>query len=454
MKKIVIGSGVIGVLSLSLAGCGSPSGATGTTTITVATVNNSQMVQMEKLTKTVFEKQHPNIHVKFVTLPENQLRPKITQDVATNSGQFDIVTLGNYEAPIWAKNGWISNLSTRFQSMSSSQKSSYQYSDLIKPVMQSLSYKGSTYAVPFYGESSMIMYNKTLFKQDHLTMPLHPTWTQVEALAKKINNPKKGISGIVLRGQSGWGMNLAPLDTVINTYGGRWFNHRWQPRLTSPSTYKAVSFYVNLLKKYGEPSPATTGWQQALSLMSHGKAGMYYDATSEAGALETASQSSIAGHVGFAYAPTVKTTNGSHWLWSWALGMVKDSQHKTAAFKFLTWATSPNYLKLAGKTFGWANVPPGTRYSIYKNPNYQKAAPFAAITLKSIETATPNRPTLKPVPYTGVQFVEIPQFSAVGQEVSQDISSAIAGQTTVKAALRLANRQVASQVNANNTKGY
>ncbi len=455
MNKALALLGASSLLAVGLAGCGTASSASGgKVVLTVATVNNSQMTQMEQLTKTVFEKQHPNIIVKFDTLPENELRPKVTEDVATNSGQFDIVTIGNYETPIWAKNGWIANLTPMFNNMSASAKKSYDFADLIKPVMQSLSYNHSTYAVPFYGESSMIMYNKTIFAQDHLTMPLHPTWSQIAQLAKAANNPSQGIAGIALRGQSGWGMNLAPLDTVINTFGGRWFNRQWQPRLTSAPVKKAVSFYVNLIDHYSESSPATTGWQTALSLMAHGKAAMYYDATSEAGVLETPSQSSIAGHVGFAYAPVAKTPNGSHWLWSWALAMVKNSKHPHAAFTFMTWATSPQYLKLAGKTFGWANVPPGTRYSIYSDPQYVQAAPFAPITLKSIETATPNHPTLKPVPYTGVQFVEIPQFSTLGDQVSQDVSSAIAGKESVQSALNQAQQQASSLVNAQNTKGY
>ncbi len=455
MKKVLALMGATSLVGMGLAGCGtSTSGSGGKVVLTVATVNNSQMVQMEQLTKKVFEKKYPNIQVKFDTLPENQLRPKITEDVATNSGQFDLVTIGNYETPIWAKNGWITNLTPKFNAMSANAKASYKYSDLIKPVMQSLQYNHSTYAVPFYAESSMIMYNKAIFKKDHLVMPLHPTWAQIQTLARKANNPSQGIAGIVLRGQSGWGMNLAPLDTVINTFGGRWFNRHWQPRLTSPAVNQAVSFYTNLLQKYGEPSPATTGWQTALSLMSHGKAAMYYDATSEAGVLETPSQSSIAGNVGFAYAPVAKTSHGSHWLWSWALAMVKNSPHPNAAFKFMTWATSPQYLTLAGKTFGWANVPPGTRYSIYSNPHYQKAAPFAHITLKSIDTATPDSPTLKPVPYTGVQFVEIPQFSTLGDQVSQDVSSAIAGRISVKSALQQAQQQAKTLVNAQNTKGF
>src|SRR2546421_961902 len=152
----------IALLLTALAACNpsNQSSSSSTTTLTVATVNNSQMVQMEQLTRDVFQKDHPNLKVNFVTLPENDLRSKVTQDVATNAGKFDIATIGSYETPIWGHNGWIENLSPYFDKMSTTDKSNYNYDDLLKPVMASLSYQGHPYAVPFYAESSFMMYNK------------------------------------------------------------------------------------------------------------------------------------------------------------------------------------------------------------------------------------------------------------------------------------------------------
>ncbi|MBV9709444.1 MAG: sugar ABC transporter substrate-binding protein [Ktedonobacteraceae bacterium] len=446
----------IALLLAVLAACSpsSQSSSSSTTTLTVATVNNSQLVQMEQLTKQVFEKQHPNIKVNFVTLPENDLRSKVTQDVATNAGKFDIATIGSYETPIWAHNGWLQDLSSYFDKMSASDKSSYNYDDLLKPVMSTLSYQGHPYSLPFYAESSMLMYNKQIFAQHHLTMPLHPTWNQVAQFAKELNDSAGGVTGILLRGQSGWGMNMAPLDTMINTYGGRWFDSSWKPQLSTPAVQQAVTVYSNLLQKYGEPGASTSGWQECVNLMTQGKGAMFYDATSFGGVLETPSTSRIAGNVGYVYAPTAVTTNGSHWLWAWSLGLVNSSHNKDAAFQFITWATSSPYLSLAGKTFGWANVPPGTRASIYQNSDYQKAAPFAQITLDSINTATPDHPTLDPVPYKGVQYVGIPQFESVGQQVSELMSAVVAGKMTVNQALQQSDQLLASQVNKDNTAGY
>ncbi len=446
------------VLLLAMLAACSPSSQTSssssTTTLTVATVNNSQMVQMEQLTRDVFMKDHPNIKINFVTLPENDLRSKVTQDVATNAGKFDIATIGSYETPIWAHNGWLQNLQPYFDKMSATDKSNYNYDDLLKPVMSSLSYQNNPYSLPFYAESSFLMYNKQIFAQHNLTMPLHPTWTQVEQFAKELHNPSQGVTGMLLRGQSGWGMNMAALDTVINTFGGRWFDNNWKPQLSTPQVKQAVTFYANLLQKYGEPGASTAGWQECVNIMTQGKGAMFYDATSFGGVLETPSTSKVAGNVGYVYAPTAVTPNGSHWLWAWSLGMVNSSKNKDAAFQFLSWATSSQYLNLAGKTFGWANVPPGTRASLYQNPEYQKAAPFAQITLDSINTATPDRPTLDPVPYRGVQYVGIPQFESAGQQVSELISSVIAGKTPVDQALQQSDQILASQVNKDNASGY
>jgi len=83
---------------------------------------------------------------------------------------------------------------------------------------------------------------------------------------------------------------------------------------------------------------------------------------------------------------------------------------------------------------GWANVPPGTRTSLYNNPEYLKV-PFAAMTLASMNAADPMHPTAKPVPYTGVQFVAIPEFAGIGTKVGEIFSSALAGQITADEAL-------------------
>src|SRR2546422_464511 len=223
----------------------------GSTTLTIATVNNGDMIVMQSLTS-AFTKKY-GIKVKYVTLPENTLRQKVTSDIATGGGQFDIATVGTYDVPIWAKNKWLVSLQPYFAKLTAAAAKAYDLNDVIPKVRLGLSYNRSLYAVPFYGESSMTYYNKKLFAGAGLKMPLHPTWDQVQSFAAKLNKSSANQYGICLRALPGWGEFGAPLTTVINTFGGQWFNMKWEPQLTSAPFEAAVNFYVNLIRKYGEP---------------------------------------------------------------------------------------------------------------------------------------------------------------------------------------------------------
>jgi sorbitol/mannitol transport system substrate-binding protein len=444
LSSLALCLGGLVVLSLAvLVGVSSahPSARGGQGTLTIATVNNGDMIVMQSLTS-AFTKKY-GIKVKYVTLPENTLRQKVTSDVATGGGQFDIATVGTYEVPIWAKNKWIVNLQPYLSKLSPAASSAYKLSDVIQKVRLGLSYKNSLYALPFYGESSMTYYNKKLFAAAGLKMPLRPTWTQVRSFAAKLNKPSANRYGICLRALPGWGEFGAPLTTVINTFGGQWFNMKWEPQLTSPPFKKAVKFYVDLVRKYGEPGATSSGFTECETAMAQGRTAMWVDATVAAGQLTDPKKSKVAKDIGFAYAPTAVTPRGSHWLWAWSLAMEASSKNKDAAFKFLTWATSKDYIKLVAGKNGWGSVPPGTRISTYKNPKYKKAAgAFASIVLNSMLTADPTHQTLHPVPYVGVQFVGIPEFQNIGTLVTQNLAGAVAGHTSVDSALKVSQQQV------------
>jgi polyol transport system substrate-binding protein len=417
---------LVGVLALGGCGWAGAGGGSGSGTVTVAIVANPQMRDIQKL-ESDFARQHPDIKVQFVTLPENEARDRITQDVATKAGQFDVVMIGTYEAPIWGKNGWLKDLNQYARN-----DAAYDVNDLIPSVRKALSADGKLYAVPFYGESSFLMYRKDLFQQAGLTMPEHPTWPQVAAFARQLN--KNGTIGICLRGLPGWGEQLAPLDTVINTFGGRWYDMDWNAQLNTPQVQKAVKFYLQLVKDAGEPGAPNAGFSECLTAYGQGKAAMWYDATSAAGSLEAA-DSPVRGKIGYAPAPVVKTAH-SGWLYAWSWGIEQASQKKDKAWQFISWASGKDYEQLVGEKLGWSKVPAGKRNSTYENPEYLKvASAFAEPTRNAIANADPLNPGVQPRPAPGIQFVDIPEFPALGTQVSQDVSSAIAGQMTVEQAL-------------------
>ena len=405
--------------------------AAGKAPLTIATVNNSDMVIMQKYSSEFTAR--TGIPLNFVVLPENELRQKVTEDVGLGAGKYDIVTIGTYDTPIWAANKWVSSLEPMFKGMKPEEAKAYDRDDILGPIRSALSYNGGQYAIPFYGESSMIFYRKDLFAAAGLKMPTNPTWDQIYGFAKKLNNPAKGQYGIALRGLPGWGQNMAVFGSMINTFGARWFDMNWNPQFKSAEMKNVWEFYKKIITEAGEPGATTAGYTECLALTSSGKAAMWYDATVSAGTLQGA-DSKVKGKIGYALAPTVKKANAG-WLWAWALGIESASKNKDEAFQFLTWATSKDYINLIGTKVGWAQVPPGTRVSTYNNPKYKAAADFAPLTLSSIKNANYNTPTVDPVPYKGVQYVAIPEFQGLGEEVAQELAAYLTGQKNVDAAL-------------------
>ena len=216
--------------------------------LTIATVNNPQMQVMEGFTEK-FEEAYPGISLEWVILPENELRGRVTTDTATGAGSFDVITVGTFDTPIFGANGWIESIDALAEANPDSVQAEYDFDDLLPAVRAGLSYEGEMYAVPFYGESSFTMYNKARFDEAGLEMPEQPTWEQIAEFACALHDPDNGQYGIVLRGLPGWGQGMAPLTTVANTFGAKWFDMEWMPQLDSPEWLEATTFYANLIDR-------------------------------------------------------------------------------------------------------------------------------------------------------------------------------------------------------------
>jgi sorbitol/mannitol transport system substrate-binding protein len=416
------------VSGIGIAGLGVCSAAMAQSTeITVATVNNPDMVTMQSM-MSAFKDAHPDIDVNWVTLPENELRQKVTTDIASGAGQYDVVTVSNYETPIWAQNDWLTPMENL--------PDSYDVDDLLKPVKDGLSVDGKLYALPFYAESSVTYYRKDLFEKAGIEMPDKPTWSQMKEFASKIQSKSDGVYGICLRGLPGWGQNMALFGTMVNSFGGRWFDMDWKPQLTSDEWKNAANAYVELLNDYGPPGVTSNGFTESETLFANGQCGMWVDSTVAASYVSDPETSKIADKVGFAQAPHEKTEKGSNWLFTWALAVPQSSKHQEAAKTFVDWATSKDYIQAVADDKGWLAVPPGTRQSTYDSDEYVKAAPFAPLVETAIKSASPTDPSAQEVPYTGVQFVTIPQFQAIGTRVGQLMAAMLSGESSVDEALQ------------------
>ena len=431
-RALTAGAGVVAA-ALAMAACSSGNVSSGggggdgkNVTLNLATVNNGQMKDMEKL-KGEYEKAHPGTKINFQVMEEGDLRAAVTADVASKAGQYDIVTIGAYETPQWGANGWLVDLTEPLKS-----DAAYDVDDLLAPVREAISNNGKQYAVPFYGESSILMYNKEILDKAGVTLSANPTWQQVADAAKKANTSSR--AGICMRGKPGWGDLFAPLTTVVQTFGGNWYDNSWNATVSTPEWKQAVTFYKTLLDTSGEKDPVSYSFNECLTALKEGKAAMWADASVAASMLE-ADDSPVKGKMGYAHMPVDKTKE-SGWLWSWNLAIPTTTKNKDAAIDFVKWATSKDYHKLVGEKLGWSLVPPGARQSTYDLPEYKKAAAaYAPITLDVMKSVNPKQPGVNPQPWVGIQYVSIPEFQDVGNQCAQLIADYLANRGTVDDAL-------------------
>jgi len=421
------------VLTAALTGCagwgGGEGGSGGANSIDVLMVNNPQMIDLQRLTADHFTAE-TGINVNFTVLPENDVRDKISQEFSSQAGQYDVASLSNFEIPIYAKSKWIAPLDDYVAA-----DAAFNQADILPPMTESLTADdGKLYGEPFYGESSFLMYRKDVLDAQGIRMPARPTWREVAQIAAQVDGKVPGMAGICLRGQPGWGQVFAPLTTVVNTFGGTWFEKDWTPKVNAPEFKAATQFYVDLVRAHGEVGAPQAGFTECLNNLVQGNAAMWYDATSAAGSLE-ADDSPVKGKMGYVAAP-VEKTESSGWLYAWSWSIQQASDKKDNAWKFISWASSAEYEELVGEQVGWSSVPAGKRASTYENQDYlDVAAAFAEPTEAAISGADPRNPGVQPRPAIGIQFVDIPEFTDLGTQVSQYVSSAIAGQMSVDEAL-------------------
>ncbi len=422
---------------MALGGC--TPGGNGRTTLTIATVNNGDMVRLKDFTKD-FEASHPSIHLKWVVLEENILRQRVTTDVAIRGGQYDVVTIGAYEVPVWAKRNWLTSLADLGPS--------YRADDLIGPIRSAVTYDGIQYAAPFNGESAITMYRTDLFRKAGIVMPANPSWTFLIRAAAKLDRPSEGVYGLCLRGKAGWGENMALITAMANSYGARLFDQRWRPQFDTPEWRTTITTYVDALRNYGPPGAVANGFNENLAMFAQGKCAIWFDSTVAAPFLSDPQTSTVSAHVGFAPPPDEHLGRRASWLWTWALAIPASSRKAAAAKEFIRWAAGPAYFNLVAHRLGWLAVPPGTRKSLYTSPDYRRVAPFAETTLDAIDAVDTASPTVKPVPYVGAQYAAIPEFQGIGTEVGQQFAAAVAGQVSPGDALAEAQAATKRQMAA------
>lgn len=434
--KVVYALAAVSTLGVVLAGCSGASpegGGSESDKIVVASVNNGPMMTMQEMAPAFTEE--TGIEVEFVMLTENDIRSKIQQDVAVNGGQFDVVTLGTSDASTYVESGWTDPIQPLLDGMSADEKAAYDADDLIAGTLAGFTSETEGLgAIPLYGESTMLMYRADLFEAAGLTMPEEPTWEEVYDFATQLNDPSTGTVGMALRGKAGYGENMYVFNTIMNAYGAQIANEDWTAGYDTPEMAEAWEFYRTLQQDAGAPEVTSNGYTETLNLMSSGKAAIYYDATVSADVFE-GDDSAVKGKMGYAMSPAGPGKGNTQTVGGWGLGLTSSSKNKDAAFDFMTWVTSKDYVQLVAAEKGWLNVLTGARASTYEAPEYQAVAPYASLVLNSLENVDWTQPAVGKTPYVGNSLPAIPEWAGMGEQIGQTLAEYVSGSGDTDAAL-------------------
>ena len=419
--------------------------------IEVWVVDNGATDTIQRLTPTEFTKK-TGVIVEFVDIPRQEFRERLPS-ILRGSERADVVMIGSFEAAQFgAVNGWLHDLTSFAED-----DPQYAFDDIIASVASVNSAERAftnlipverLYVVPFFAETSVLMYNQAIIDAAGVTVPEQPTWDEIAQIAELVHTDE--VAGICLNGSVGWDELGASLTTVVNTFGGTWWEANedgtpGQAQINQPDSgfRAATETYVDLLRNFGQEDP---GSDQCLQIMQDGGAAMWFGSSTSAQQLN---QEGLAGNLGVARAPVgpAGLPGGGLSSWGFALPIGGDDDKITYAREFVSWATSDDFISLVGETDGWENAPGGTRLSTYENPDYQAAnSTLADVTLDELLSVDPLNPGTTTRPgLPGVEFVGIPEFQDIATQCTIEISAAIWGELTTDQALE-ACQEIASEV--------
>lgn len=340
----------------SNANASSPKPSTAGVTIHAAMQKHSA-VEAVKALVSEFEEQ-TNIKVEFDILPQEEIFSKTELALASNSGQYDVIMTENMFIPKYHKSGWLTDLNPLIKA------NNLDTSDFSQGFLNALSHDGATYGIPFYGESTMLMYNKEIFEKNGITSP-PTTMDELVDVAKKLT--KDGEYGIAMRGLRGQGMNVYVWAGFFNAFGGKWFTDG-KPTVNSPEGIKSVEVFADLLKNYSPLGGTEFSWDQVQLNLQQGNVAMAIDATNFASRVEDPENSKVVGKIGYADVPSGPAGFFPS-ISTWGLAIPKSSKHADAAFEFITWVTSKEIQLRTALEGNRADV---TRTSVFEDPKYKE----------------------------------------------------------------------------------
>lgn len=378
-------------------------------TLNVAVQKHSAVDALETLLPE-FEEE-TGIQVNFDTLPQNELKNKIELDMASSTGQYDVVMYDYVLNTQYAEAQWIKDLSSYIES------NNVDLDDFFPGFLNAFQYNDTQYAMPFFGESLILMYNQEIFDDVGIEDP-PSTMQELKEVSQKIKDA--GYDAIAMRGARGEGMNVFTWASFFLGHGANWFDKEGNPTVNSQESVDATQLYAELLNDYGPSGASNFTWDQVQLSMQQGTVAMVIDSLNFAPRLENPENSQVVGKVGYAMIPAGPAEQVTG-MGTWGMAIPEGSKNPDAAFEFVNWATSAD-IQLETSLNG--DRADATRKSVWEDAEFQDKYNYgnwAEIAKMSMDKAEKNyRPP-------------IPEWRELGDRVSVAISDVLAGEDPQKA---------------------
>lgn len=197
-----------------------------------------------------FNKSHEN-QVKLDVIPNAEIIPKYGTAVAGGTAP-DGVSLDLIYTPAFAAAGQLEDITDWAKSLP-------YFNDLSPAHVKTGTYKDKIYGLPFSADSSVLIWNKDLFKKAGLDPEKGPTnFAEIEAAAEKVAGLGGDIKGFYFSGACG-GCNIFTFTPLIWASGGDILSEDGsKATLDTPQMRDAIAFYRGMVKKGLVPEGAET----------------------------------------------------------------------------------------------------------------------------------------------------------------------------------------------------
>lgn len=390
------------------------------TTINFLCDNRTEFDKLQELLPE-FTKQ-TGINVNFSFLQETQLRSKAGLELQADSTDIDVMLLDFLTLPKYVSAGYIEPLDSYFES-----SETFNEDDFIPAFIDSCKGEdGKLYAIPLYQDCSIMVLRGDLFEKYSLDIPT--TFDELMECARVIEENEEGVSGIVMRGARGMGVNEWTWPTFLAGFGGSYYTDDMKANFTSQEAKDALTYYSDILTNYGPDGVANYSYTEVQNDLMQGKAAIMIDSATLAVRCEDPEASTVAGKLAYAVVPSDGTNSPQPGFYSWDLVIPKGSSNKEAAAQLLEWIISPEISTQLG-----FSAPNQALQSVYDVPAYE-GLDGALSLYDCMETSLALAdPDFRP---------RIPEESEIGELVSIAVSDVLSGTSGVDEALETCNTAV------------